>query len=42
MKVTWPPENGTLDIKPPSKSSTTSSLETSTPVMTTTAARSST
>jgi hypothetical protein len=38
-KVTWPRENGTSGISPPSKSSRTSSLETLTPVMTTTAAR---
>jgi hypothetical protein len=36
----WPPENGTLCISPPSRSSRTSSLKTPTPVMTTTAARS--
>jgi hypothetical protein len=40
MKVTWPRENGTSGIRPPRKSSRTSSLETLTPVMTTTAARS--
>jgi hypothetical protein len=39
-KVTWPRENRTLGIRPPSKSSRTSSLETPTQVMTTTAARS--
>jgi hypothetical protein len=39
-KVTWPRENGTSGISPPSKSSRTSSLETPTPVMTTTVARS--
>jgi hypothetical protein len=36
----WPWENGTFGISPPSKSSRTSSLETLTPVMITTAARS--
>jgi hypothetical protein len=36
-KVTWPRENGTSGIRPPSKSSRTSSLETPTLVMTTTA-----
>jgi hypothetical protein len=39
-KVTRPRENGTSGISPPSKSSRTSSLDTPTPVMTTTAARS--
>jgi hypothetical protein len=39
-KVTWSQANGTSGIRPPSKSSRTSSLEIPTPVMTTTAARS--
>jgi hypothetical protein len=39
-KATWPRENGTSGISPPSKSSRTSSLETPTPMMTTTAVRS--
>jgi hypothetical protein len=39
-KATWPWENGTSGIKPPSKFSRKSSLETLTPVMTTTTARS--
>jgi hypothetical protein len=39
-KVTQSQENGTSGIRPPSKSSRTSSLETPTPVMTATAARS--
>jgi hypothetical protein len=39
-KVTWPRENGTSGIRPPSKSSRTSSLETLTLVMMTTVARS--
>jgi hypothetical protein len=38
--VMWPRENGTSGICPPSRSSRTSSLETPTPVMITTAARS--
>jgi hypothetical protein len=39
-KVTWPQENRTSGISPLSESSRTSSLETLTLVMTTTAARS--
>jgi hypothetical protein len=39
-KVTWPRVNGISGIRPPSRSSRTSSLETPTLVMTTTAARS--
>jgi hypothetical protein len=39
-KVTRPRENGTSGISPPSKSSRTSSLETPTPMMTMTTARS--
>jgi hypothetical protein len=39
-KVTWPLANGTSGIRPLSRSSRTSSLETSTLVMMTTAARS--
>jgi hypothetical protein len=38
-KVTWPRENGSSGISPPSKSSRTFSLETPTPVMTTTTAK---
>jgi hypothetical protein len=38
--VMWPRENGTSGISPPSRSSKTSSLETPTPVMIPTAARS--
>jgi hypothetical protein len=39
-KATWPRENRTSGIRLPSKFSRKSSLETPTPVMTTTAARS--
>jgi hypothetical protein len=39
-KATWPRENETSGIRPPSKFSRKSSLETPTPVMTTTAAKS--
>jgi hypothetical protein len=39
-KATWPRENGTSGIRPPSKFSRKFSLETLTPVMTTTVARS--
>jgi hypothetical protein len=39
-KAIWPRENGTSGIRPPSRFSRTSSLETPTLVMTTTGARS--